>query len=302
MAASIRLLLVSLLLLPVASYFLGTPPDTTQVAILKDTAWYLIGVIVYTFVVGQLSGNYSQVDKLWSITPIGYVWYMTALGGWPDRMVLMSVLVTLWGIRLTYNFARRGAYTWKCWAGEEDYRWKVLRQKPVLNKPWVWLLFNLFFICIYQNLLLFFLTLPIVHTVAAQPMGWADYLLTFLFLSLLVVEYVADQQQYVFQTEKYRRLRSNEPPGPYANGFVSTGLWSYVRHPNYAAEQGIWIVFYLFSAAATGEVLNWTVAGAALLIILFKGSSDFSEGIAAAKYPAYKAYQQHVPRFLPFRW
>ena len=37
-----------------------------------------------------------------------------------------------------------------------------------------------------------------------------------------------------------------------------------------------------------------------LLIILFKGSSDFSEEISANKYPEYKDYQRSVPRFIPF--
>jgi steroid 5-alpha reductase family enzyme len=304
MAASIRFLLISLLLLPVASYFLGSPPDAVQISILKDTAWYVAAVIAYTFIVGQLTGNNSQVDKLWSIVPIFYVWYMTAAGGWNDRMVLMSVLATLWGLRLTFNFARRGAYTWKFWAGEEDYRWSVLRKKPGLSNPWIWMLFNLFFICIYQNLLIFLFTLPILGVLSssANPLGWIDYLLVVLFLVLLVIEFIADQQQYDFQKEKYRRSRNKEPLGPYEKGFVSTGLWSFVRHPNYAAEQGIWVVFYLFSAAATGEILNWTIAGAVLLILLFKGSSDFSEEISASKYPNYKEYQEKVPRFLPIRF
>jgi len=35
-------------------------------------------------------------------------------------------------------------------------------------------------------------------------------------------------------------------------------------------------------------------------VILFKGSSDFSEDISAAKYPEYKEYQKRVPRFIPF--
>jgi steroid 5-alpha reductase family enzyme len=37
-----------------------------------------------------------------------------------------------------------------------------------------------------------------------------------------------------------------------------------------------------------------------LLVILFKGSSDFSEDISAEKYPEYKEYQKRVPRFIPF--
>ena len=301
MTATIRFLLFTLVLLPIAAYFLGTPPNDTQISILKSTSWLVAGVIVYTFIVGQLTGNNSQVDKLWSIVPIGYVWYMTAAANWNTRMILMSVLVSLWGIRLTYNFARRGAYSWKFWSGEEDYRWEILRKKPGFNKPYVWLLFNLFFICGYQNILIFLFTLPILASIAnnVHPVGIFDIILGLLFLVLLVTEFIADQQQYDFQKEKYRRIKLGLPPGEYEDGFVSTGLWSKVRHPNYACEQGIWVVFYLFSVVATGEWLNWTIAGCVLLILLFKGSSDFSEEISAGKYPKYKEYQARVGRFLP---
>jgi steroid 5-alpha reductase family enzyme len=65
-------------------------------------------------------------------------------------------------------------------------------------------------------------------------------------------------------------------------------------------EQAIWIVFYLFSIASTGSWINWSMMGCLLLLILFKGSSDFSEEISASKYPDYKEYQRKVPRFLPF--
>lgn len=302
MAAQIRFLLITLVILPVAAWFLGSPPNAQQIQLIKDCSWIVAGVIAYCFIVGQLTGNNSQVDKLWSIVPIAYVWYMTFRAGWNDRMVLMSILVSLWGIRLTYNFARRGAYQWIFWEGEEDYRWAILRQKPGLRKPWVWLLFNLFFICIYQNILIFLFTLPLLGSVAntVHPLGLWDYLLAVLFLVFLVIEFVADQQQYDFQTEKHRRLKAGEDLGPYADGFVQTGLWSRMRHPNYMAEQAIWILFYLFSVAATGEWLNWTIAGALLLLLLFKGSSDFSEEISASKYPKYKEYQQKVSRFLPF--
>ena len=72
-----------------------------------------------------------------------------------------------------------------------------------------------------------------------------------------------------------------------------------MRHPNYMAEQAIWITFYLFSVAATGSWLNWSIAGCLLLLVLFQGSSDFSESISAEKYPEYKAYQEKTGRFLP---
>jgi steroid 5-alpha reductase family enzyme len=285
---------------------MGTPLNQIQLDALYSTIYIVAGVVAYSFVVGEITGNNSQVDKLWSIVPIIYVWNMTYFGGMQERMVLMSILVTIWGIRLTYNFARRGAYQWKFWVGEEDYRWEELRNRPGFNNRFVWMLFDLFFICGYQNTLIFLFTLPILTalgTDSAISLTLIDYLLAVIFICFVVIEYVSDQQQYDFQTEKHRRINNNIPLEQYEKGFTSTGLWSIVRHPNYASEQSIWVVFYLFSVVSTGQWLNWSIAGCVLLIILFKGSSDFSEELSAKKYPDYKEYQRRVPRFIPFtKW
>lgn len=307
MLITILLLIFTVIVLPIFSVYFGTPLNTLQVDVLWSTIYIVIGVVAYTFIVGELTNNNSQVDKLWSVVPIIYVWNMfyqayqhTNIIN--ERMLLMSILVTLWGIRLTYNFARRGAYQWKFWEGEEDYRWEVLRKRPGFNNRFVWMIFDLFFICSYQNVLIFLFTLPILATLAtnATALSIVDYLLAAMYIGFIVIEYIADQQQFDFQTEKHRRINNNEDLGEYEKGFVSTGLWSVVRHPNYASEQSIWVVFYFFSVIATGEWLNWSVVGCVLLIILFKGSSDFSEDISANKYPEYKKYQASVPRFIPF--
>jgi len=307
MLITILLLIFTVIVLPIFSVYFGTPLNTLQVDVLWSTIYIVIGVVAYTFIVGELTNNNSQVDKLWSVVPIIYVWNMFYQAYQHthvinERMLLMSILVTLWGIRLTYNFARRGAYQWRFWAGEEDYRWEVLRKRPGFNNRFVWMIFDLFFICSYQNVLIFLFTLPILATLATNStaLGFADYLLAAMYIGFIVIEYIADQQQFDFQTEKHRRINNNEALGEYEKGFVSTGLWSIVRHPNYASEQSIWVVFYFFSVIATGEWLNWSVVGCVLLIILFKGSSDFSEDISANKYPEYKKYQASVPRFIPF--
>jgi steroid 5-alpha reductase family enzyme len=303
MLVTILLLIFTVIVLPIISFYIGTPLNTLQTEILWNSSFILMGVVAYCFIVGEITGNNSQVDKLWSIVPIVYAWYMTVEANFPDRMVLMSVLVTIWGARLTYNFARRGAYQWKFWSGEEDYRWEELRNRPGFNNRFVWMLFDLFFICAYQNTLIFLFTLPILTVIGTDAqigLTAVDYILAALFIGFVVWEYIADQQQYDFQTEKHRRIKNNIPLEDYEKGFVTSGLWSIVRHPNYMAEQSIWIVFYFFSVVATGEWINWSIAGCILLVILFKGSSDFSEEISSRKYPEYKNYQSKVPRFVPF--
>ncbi len=299
MGKTALLLIATLLIVPVLAYTFDQPPSAEQLQLLKTVAGLMLGIALLCFVVGELTKNVSQVDKLWSIVPMLYVWLLTDAGGYDPRMVLMSVCVTVWGVRLTYNFSRHGAYIWKFWTGAEDYRWSHVRAKPELQGRMRWSLFHLFFICLYQNALLLLITLPILLAVGARnPLGVADWILAAAFVGLVIFETIADQQQWNYQTEKKRQTAAGKLEGRYARGFIAEGLWARARHPNYFAEQSIWVVFFLFSVAATGR-FNWTIAGCLLLIFLFQGSATLKESICSAKYPQYPEYAKRTPRFLP---
>ncbi len=296
------LLVITLLVVPILTYYFGTPLTGFQVGALKSVIYVNVGVIVYCFVVGEITGNSSQVDKLWSLIPIVYAWIIADYGGYSPRLALMTALVALWGFRLTYNFSRHGAYTIKFWEGKEDYRWQILRDKKEFQPKWKWTLFNLFFISGYQNILILLFTLPIL--VALQfndtPLGIIDAVAAILMLLFIIFETIADNQQWNYQSKKHEKIKNHEPlTGDYKKGFLDKGLWALSRHPNYFAEQGVWISFYLFSVAASGQWLNWSISGCLLLVVLFQGSSEFSEEISAGKYPQYKDYQAMVRRFLP---
>lgn len=302
---TIIILLFTVIAIPLVTIYFDEPLTALQKETLIQVSYIAAGVVIYCFVVSELSGNNSQVDKLWSIVPIIYVWFMAYKGGFDASLVLMAILATLWGIRLTLNFARRDAYSWKFWAGEEDYRWAILRQNPVLKGKVRWTLFSFFFICLYQNAVVLAFTLPmiVVFKHLGEPISIWQIALSVVFIGLLVIETIADQQQWDFHKEKNKLKAEGKPlTGEYAEGFVHTGLWAKVRHPNYAAEQGIWVVFYLFSVVVTGYPINWSMAGCLLLLILFQGSSDFSEGITSGKYPGYADYKKRVGRFLPKLW
>ncbi len=296
------LLVFTLLAVPLLSYFFGTPLGPLEWSALKTLGLIVLGAWIACFLIGELTGNVSQVDRLWSLLPIAYAWVVAAYGDFSPRLLLMALLVTAWGARLTFNFARQGGYRLKFWQGHEDYRWDVLRRRPEFRARWKWTLFNGVFISGYQNLLILLFTLPTIVALQFRetPLGWLDGIAAASMLLFIGMETVADNQQWRYQSAKQARIESDAPLSePLAKGFIDTGLWARCRHPNYFAEQGIWIAFYFFSVAASGQWINWSVAGALLLIILFRGSSTFSEEISAGKYPAYRHYQEEVPRFLP---
>ena len=123
---------------------------------------YLI-ISASCFILGEITKNYSQIDKVWSLVPIYVAWYVCFSAEFNTRTLIMSILVTIWGLRLTYNFSRKGGYSIYFWKGEEDYRWKEVRKSITLFKSnFNWTLFNLLFICFYQMGLIFLFTLPIL--------------------------------------------------------------------------------------------------------------------------------------------
>ena len=298
------LIAVSILACPLLYIFVGPALDASQMETLKVLGMIMCGSAVFCFVVGELTGNNSQMDKLWSLLPIAYTWVIAFRGGLQTRLVVMAVLATLWGLRLTFNFARKGAYRLKFWEGEEDYRWAVLRAKKEFQPHWKWMIFNLFFISIYQNALVLMTTFPALVLMGVdKPFGLVDGLVSALMLGFIVYETIADEQQWAFQTTKWKMIKEGkkleELPAPYNKGFNTVGLWNVSRHPNYFAEQGTWFAFYLFTIGGGMSLFNWSIIGALLLIVLFLGSSAFAEEISASKYPEYARYCQLVSRFFP---
>ena len=129
-----------------------------------------------------------------------------------------------------------------------------------------------------------------------------DLIIAILMLSFIITESIADKQQFEFQSNKYKKINNNENlTGDFKRGFLSKGLWSFSRHPNFISEQLIWISFYLFSISATGTYLNWSIIGCILLIILFYNSANYTESISEKKYPDYKQYKKKVSMFFGFK-
>jgi steroid 5-alpha reductase family enzyme len=255
-----------------------------------------LGLAACSFAFGLATGDYSWVDRLWSIAPVLFAWLYAARGGPGPLPVAAALLVSLWGARLSFNFARRGGYS-----GSEDYRWSVLRSR--IPSPILWQLFNAIFICGFQLGLMALFCSPLGMLARGSPSPLAAIPAIFC-IAFLAFETIADQQQWSFQSRKAARLAlpiSERTADPEAErGFRSSGLFRLSRHPAYFGEIGFWWGVYFMCALGAGRILDWSAAGAALLTSLFAGSAGFTESISSSKYPAYGDYRSRTSAVVPW--
>jgi len=277
----------------------GVVSTTHQLGLV--TSWSVCTVFsILCLVISEATGDSSMVDRLWSLTPCIYAWIFYVLGESSNiKSLIMCLLITMWSARLTYNFARKGGYT----SHGEDYRWPYLRKHYVKTSA-SWFVFNLTFIATYQNILLLWIALPVhIVTTTTSTFELLDIIAALLFVVFLAGETIADNQQFQFQKEKYRRKdtgRKDLMTGDYKRGFLTQGLFRYSRHPNFFCEQAMWVCIYLFTISTTKSWLHVSGLGCLQLIFLFQGSTWLTEKITREKYPEYKKYQEKVSRLIPF--
>ena len=111
-----------------------------------------------------------------------------------------------------------------------------------------------------QNIILFLLGVP-AQIAVTQPhtrLDVTDYALGALGFLTLLIEFIADNQQYSYQTFKRSgKLNPNEWIGARITwtkrdaerGFVTRGLWAWSRHPNFLCEQSFWVCCVVVNVA-----------------------------------------------------
>ncbi|KAK4237398.1 hypothetical protein C8A03DRAFT_34645 [Achaetomium macrosporum] len=258
-------------------------------------------------VVAEVNRNYSQVDRCWSLLPTLYIAHFdlwARLVGLPTRRIEAALLFsTLWSVRLTYNYWRKGGYN----IGHEDYRWELVRQRVPKVAFHV---FNWTFVSFMQSILLFLIAAPVYKILLASTiepnLTSADLASLSMELGLILTEYIADEQQWAYQSAKKQFKETGRVPRGFKQadldrGFLTSGLWGYSRHPNFAAEQTIWFLLYQWTCYATKTLYSWAGLGPSFLILLFQGSTWLTEQITGGKYPEYSEYQRKVGMFAPKR-
>jgi steroid 5-alpha reductase family enzyme len=224
----------------------------------------------------------SIVDVFWGL---GFV--LVAHGarataeGHPPRAGLVTLLVTLWGIRLA-------AYLlWRNWGAGEDPRYQAMRRRA---GPRFWLR-SLGIVFGLQGVLMWVVSLPVQAAVTAPgpPLGWLDAVGTVLVLVGLGFETVGDLQLARFTRDPANR-----------GAVMDRGLWRYTRHPNYFGDALVW--WGLFAFALTTPSQTWTIVGPLVMTYLLTRLSGVPllERKLVRTRPGYAEYVARTSAFIPW--
>ncbi|CCM04984.1 uncharacterized protein FIBRA_07182 [Fibroporia radiculosa] len=101
--------------------------------------------------------------------------------------------------------------------------------------------------------------------VAHPPLSALDYFSVALFAGSWLFEIVADHQKTAWRNAKNNRKHDEK--------FITHGLWSISRHPNYVGEVGLWTGIWLLSLKSLQTVFfpqaTWVLAGGSPLLMWF---------------------------------
>jgi len=222
----------------------------------------------------------SIVDPFWGLAFVLVAWVSIAASGeLSPSALLIAVLVSLWGLRLS------GYLFWRNWGQPEDYRYQAMRKKHGNRFPIV----SLFTVFILQGLLALVIALP-VQVGIATAQGWSLLVLAgiLIWLAGLFFETVGDLQLTRFKSEPANRGR-----------VMDRGLWRYTRHPNYFGDFLVWWGLFLVSARA--DSWWWTIAGPLLMSFLLIRVSGVRllESSLRSRVEGYEAYKRRTSAFFP---
>ena len=250
-------------------------------------AWTTAGFVACAFVtlVWLLSlsvHDSSIVDISWGLGFMAIVWFAPASvpGGLAPRALLVALLVTAWGIRLSAHIL------WRNWGRGEDYRYRAWRDQA--GSTWWWR--SYFKVFLVQGAVMWVVAAPVVAVLsrsAQPPLGWIDLLAVAVWAVGFGFETLGDMQLARFKANPANKAR-----------LMTAGVWRYTRHPNYFGDSTVWWGHYLVAVASGAW---WSVFSPTLmtyLLLRVSGVSMIERALRDTK-PGYREYMESTSAFFP---
>lgn len=242
----------------------------------------IVGLMTLLWLLSLRLKNSSIVDIFWGTGFViaGWLYFALTPDGYFLRKLLISGLVTLWGLRLSLHILIRN------WGKPEDFRYQKWRKES--GESWWWRSYYRVFLL--QGALLWIISAPLLAAQsAALPASLTalDYIGVLVWLVGFFFEAVGD-----FQLTQFKSRPENK------GKVLNSGVWRYTRHPNYFGDAAQWWGYFLIAAAGGGW---WTIFSPILMTLLLLRIS----GVALLektleKRPGYKEYVENTSAFIPW--
>ena len=175
-------------------------------------AGLVLALVTALWAVSVALKDTSIVDVFWGSGFVIVAWAAYVLGdGAPDRRLLLALLVTVWGLRLTLYLARRNL------GKGEDRRYAAMRRRHEER----WPLRSLVVVFWLQGALMWVVSLPVqvaMNDSTPAGLGVLDWVGTAVWAVGLVFEAVGDRQLARFKADPANRGKA-----------MDRGLWRYTR-------------------------------------------------------------------------
>ena len=249
-------------------------------------AWNLLAVaamMITGWLISLAYRNVTIVDSLWGLGFVLIAWLTLGMSdGYENRKMLIAILVTLWGLRLSIYLS------WRNWGKGEDPRYGSWRKK---SGDQFWLI-SLFKVFILQALFLWVISVTVqIGQLAAKPdtLTWLDGLGTFVWATGFMFESAGDWQLARFKSDPVNRGR-----------VMNRGLWAYTRHPNYFGEFLVWWGIFLVTLSTPNSW--WTIFSPIIVtaVLLKMTGIPLTEKGLIENRPGYSEYIKCTSAFVPW--
>jgi steroid 5-alpha reductase family enzyme len=246
-------------------------------------ALVILGYMTILWIASLILRNSSIVDIFWGVGFVmaNWVYFVLTPEGFVARKWLISILVTIWGFRLSLYIL------WRNWGKGEDFRYRKWREEA--GGKWWWQSF--FKVFVLQGVLLWMISAPLLAAnIGATPakLTVLDYVAIPLWAIGFFFEAVGDLQM--------ARFRAN----PADKGtLMNRGVWRYTRHPNYFGDATQWWAYYLVALAAGGFFTIFSPILMTTLLVRVSGVA-LLEKTLKDEIPGYKEYVETTSAFIPW--
>lgn len=226
----------------------------------------------------------SIVDIFWGFGFVVMCWYYFGIATHFEfnhiRGQVLSILVTIWGLRLTWHIGSRNV------GQPEDYRYQEFRRQAGESYWW----FSFFKVFFLQGIILWILSslFWVTHNSNIQSLGTFEYIGILFWLVGFYFESVGD-----WQLKQFKKNPANK------GKLMTQGLWKYSRHPNYFGDAMVWWGYFMFALGTKGGWLYFFVPIFMNFLLRFvSGVAMLEENLQKTK-PEYKKYMRQTSAFLP---